>query len=166
LPQNNSYEIVERRQNIIRLLGQGFNGSEISRELAVNRDQIYKDIKAIKKQGSSFLKGINNKELGYFYNILLTNLFHSNKILWQMINEKSEAKSLTDSDKIKALKTINDITINLRETVTQGLNLFEIPELKDRLNKLESINNNDNNRSYFISDKIQELPYNNNQIEQ
>lgn len=164
MPLNTTYEIVERRQNIIRLLGQGYNGTEISRELAVNKDQIYKDIKAIKKQGSAFLKGINTKELGYFYNMLLTNLFHSNKILWQMINEKVEDKKLTDGDKIKAIKTINDITINLRETVTQGLNLFEIPELKERLNKLESINSIDNNKSYFLN--VNSLPYNKNQIDQ
>ncbi|HEX7179130.1 MAG TPA: hypothetical protein VF220_05345, partial [Nitrososphaeraceae archaeon] len=127
MPQNSAFTIIERRQNIVLHLGEGLSPPEIANKLKMDKSQLYKDIKAIKKQGSKFLKGINKEELGYFYNILLTNLFHSNKILWEMIKDKNEDTKLTDSDKIRALKTINDITVNLRETVKEGLNLFEIP---------------------------------------
>ena len=55
---------MERRQNIIILLGRGLNGNEISVKLRENKDVIYKDIKAIKKQGSKFFKDMNNEQLG------------------------------------------------------------------------------------------------------
>jgi hypothetical protein len=159
VPKNTAIEIIERRQTIILLLGEGYKPPEIATKLREDKALIYKDIKAIKKKGSEFLKGINKEELGYFYNILMTNLFHSNKLLWEM----TKNEDISDSDKIRAIKTINDITVNLRETVKEGLNLFEIPELKARLEKLESINSTDNSSKGYMNI---ELPYNKNQIPQ
>jgi hypothetical protein len=156
----NSFEVMERRQNISILLGRGLNGTEIATKLRENKDVIYKDIKAIKKQGSKFFKDMNMEQLGYFYNLMLTNLFQGNKILWNMAKETNTETS--DADRIRAIKTINDITINLRETVKEGLNLCEIPELKQRLQKLEQINSMDNNKSFMNL----ELPYNKNHIPQ
>jgi hypothetical protein len=150
---------MERRQKIVLNLAQGLNGSEIAIKLREDKSLIYKDIKAIKKHGSQFLKGINSKELAYLYNILLTGLFHGNKLMWEL----TKNAEVSDSDKIRAVKTINDITVNIRETVKEGLNLEEIPLLKARLEAIEQSNSNDGSRSYM---NIKELPYNKNQIEQ
>ena len=131
---------MERRQKIVLNLAQGLNGSEIATKLREDKSLIYKDIKAIKKHGSQFLKGINSNELAYLYNILLTGLFHGNKLMWEL----TKSEDITDSDKIRAVKTINDITVNIRETVKEGLNLEEIPELKRRLEAIELSNSNEN----------------------
>lgn len=137
-------------------LAQGLNGSEIATKLREDKSLIYKDIKAIKKHGSQFLKGINSNELAYLYNILLTGLFHGNKLMWEL----TKSEDITDSDKIRAVKTINDITVNIRETVKEGLNLEEIPELKRRLEAIELSNSNENKRTFM---NVQ-LPYNDNNI--
>ena len=142
------------------LLGRGLNGTEIATKLREDKAVIYKDMKAIKKQGSKFFKDMNNEQLGYFYNLMLTNLFQGNKILWNIAKETNTETS--DSDRIKAIKAINDLIINLRETVKEGLNLCEIPELKERLTKLESLNSIENTKGYMTLD----LPYNKNQITQ
>jgi hypothetical protein len=158
MPKNTAIDIMERRQQIVILLGEGFHAPEIATKLREDKALIYKDIKAIKKHGSKFLRGINSSELGYLYNILLTNLFHGNKLMWEL----TKSEDISDSDKIKAVKTINDITINIRETVKEGLNIQEIPQLKERLDNIEKLNSPDNNKSYFINS----LPFNENKIPQ
>lgn len=156
MPNLPAYEVTERLQQVLLLLGQSLTPAEIAVKLRVSKEQIYKDIKSIKKAGLKFLTKLGNQELAYYYQVWLSNRFHVNKELWELTRNPD----ISDRDKISAYKTIIDNDNSARDTLKEGINLFTVEELKNKLKELESLNNKDNNNKSYMTVK---LPSNSNQ---
>ena len=150
LPQNDSYTIMERRQNIIRFLGEGLTPSDISKKLGVKTDQIYKDIKRIKKAGSNKERALTLNQVSYLYEMFFSNLFHVNKTLWERINDPD----ILTGDQIRALKAVTENQTAISQLVKDSITLGEVSDLATRVKQLEQEKIEGNNKDSFMNLKL------------
>ena len=150
MPQNDSYTIMERRQNIIRFLGEGLTPSDISKKLGVKTDQIYKDIKRIKKAGSNKERALTLNQVSYLYEMFFSNLFHVNKTLWERINDPE----ILTGDQIRALKAVTENQTAISQLVKDSITLSEVSDLATRVKQLEQEKIEGNNKDSFMNLKL------------
>jgi len=142
---NNSYDVIERRQNIINFLGQGLSASDISKKLSVSKDQIYKDLKAIKKGGSNKNRALTIDHVNWLYEMFFSNLFHVNKTLWERINDPD----ILTGDQIRALKAVTENQNAISQLVKDSITLSEVSDLAVRVKQLEQEKIEGNKQSYM-----------------
>ena len=158
--RHDTIQIMERRSKTLLLLAEGLTASEISKQTHVSIEQVYDDLRCIKKDGHKFIRALGSKNLGYSYHVLITNLFHVNKDLWQITKDNE----IMTSDKIRAYKTIVETTNTIKEIFKESINMITIEEMKKRIEDLELISNPDSESKTHSYIDIKQLPHINSSL--
>jgi hypothetical protein len=160
MPMHTSEVVTERRQQILQLLGEHLTVPEIAVKLRISKDQVYEDQKAIKKWGVKFLTTLGSSSLAYHYQVMYASMIKVNKDLWELV----KTRDISDSDKIRAYKVIKEVTTELRELTKEGINLFTVEEIKQRISDLEKQTDNNKEIDSYMNLQLPTLDTNNDNI--
>jgi len=115
---NNRYIITERHEKVFVLVSQGFNESEIAKQLDVDQSTISRDIKTLKKQSQKKLESIMEEVMPYEYEKCMTSSLQVTKECWKIYYDQSG--HWTNKNKIDVLKLIEQANITRHQMLLGG----------------------------------------------
>src|SRR5215213_9159315 len=128
-----TFKIEERRRRVASLLAQSMTESEIAQELNVDQSTISRDIKALKELLQKFVYDLAKSDLAYYYKQCIDGIEEVKRKVWEMFRNNS----LSEKDKLLALKLIKECNESKFAIVKDGLSVMNIKSLEERLNKIE-----------------------------
>lgn len=132
---NPRFIIIERRSIVIKLLAQGLNETEISKQLKINQAIVSRDVKMIKKQSQEALQSITRDLLPFEFGRCHTAVEQLIKEGWKIFQDSSG--KWTNHDKISALKLVNMAVRTKMEILLEGPTNLYLQQLQDKLKQLD-----------------------------
>jgi hypothetical protein len=133
---NNSPRKIElRRKQVSALLAQTITEEEIAQRLNVDQSTISRDIKHLKVVSQKFVYDLAKSDLAFYYKQSIDGIQEVNKKAWELY------RSCQGDTKIKllALKLVKECNEAIFTLFSQGPSIMNIKALEERLNKIESI---------------------------
>ena len=127
------FKIEERRREVASLLAQSMTESEMAHELNVDQSTISRDIKALKQLSQQFVYDLAKSDLAYYYKQSIDGIEEVKRKAWEMFRNDS----LTEKDKLSALKLIKECDEAKFALFENGPSIMSLKSLEERLNKIE-----------------------------
>jgi len=128
-----NFKIEERRKKVAAFLAQSLTETEIALKLNVDQSTISRDIKALKELLQQFIYDLAKSDLAYYYKQCIDGIEEVKRKVWEMFRNNS----LSEKDKLLALKLIKECNESKFAIVKDGLSVMNIKSLEERLNKIE-----------------------------
>jgi len=128
-----TFKIEERRRRVASLLAQCMTECEIAQELNVDQSTISRDVKALKQLSQQFIYDLAKSDLAYYYKQCIDGIEEAKRKAWEIFRNNS----LSEKDKLSALKIIKECDESKFSLFKDGLSVISINLLEERLNKIE-----------------------------
>jgi len=142
-----SFRIEERRSKVASLLAQSMTECEIAYELKVDQSTISRDIKVLKQQSQQFVYDLAKSDLAFYYKQCIDGIEEVKRKVWEMLrksndnsneNNNNNDSSLTEKDKLSALKLIKECNEAKFSLFKDGPSVRNLNTLEDRLTVIEN----------------------------
>jgi DNA-binding transcriptional ArsR family regulator len=128
-----NFKIEERRRKVSSLLAQSMTETEIAQHLNVDQSTISRDVKALKELSQQFIFDLAKSDLAYYYKQCIDGIVEVKRKAWEMFRNYS----LTEKDKLLALKLIKECEEAKFCLLESGPSVMNLKSLEERLNKIE-----------------------------
>ncbi len=132
---NPRFIIIERREKVLMLLGQGLNECEISNKLGVGQSTVSRDTKALNKESIEVIKTIEKDYYPLEFRNITNSITQVLKKSWQIINDNTD--KWTNKDKINAMKIVIDSCRTKFDILLNGQVNLTVEQLRNRLDDLQ-----------------------------
>jgi IS30 family transposase len=142
-----SFRIEERRRKVTSLLAQSMTECEIAQELKVDQSTISRDIKVLKQQSQQFVYDLAKSDLAFYYKQCIDGIEEVKRKVWEMLrksndnsneNNNNNDSSLTEKDKLSALKLIKECNEAKFSLFKDGPSVMNLNSLAERLTVIEN----------------------------
>ena len=154
------FDVTERRIKISKLLVDGLKPYQIKDKFPdMSIEQIYDDIKTIKKKSLKTMIRLSKDGLAFNYDLMTQQLeLIYNETRNKLINNKDD---ITIDEFCKLNKLARETITEKRELLKESLSVFEIDKLKQDVKELKEQQQGTNVRSFMNPNDLPSLKHNN-----
>jgi IS30 family transposase len=100
------FKIEERRRKVADLLAEGYNETEIAKELGVSVSSISREVAVLKEKSQQFVYDLAKSDLAFYYQGRINGVNAVKRKAWELLRSKHD--SLTTGEHLAILKLIKE----------------------------------------------------------